>query len=155
MDLYTGLFFLAFTLIYISQIPAIRITRISPIDSAAYPKVLAALLLGLSLVQIFSALRQLKRGVPTTREEELKKGYKGVVQSLLLFSAYVLVVEPLGFLISSVLYIFLQILVLCPPDKVRPVQFGFIALAASGGIYVIFRYGLNLMLPVGILEGLI
>jgi hypothetical protein len=58
MDLYIGLFFLLFTVVYIAQIPAIRMTRVSRIDSALYPKMIAALLLCLSLAQIYVALKR-------------------------------------------------------------------------------------------------
>jgi len=153
-DFYIGLFFLSFTLIYISQIPTIRITRISLIDSAAYPKVMAALLLSLSVMQLFIALKKLKQGAQV-QADQTKREYRGVVLTLLLVMAYVMVVEPLGFPISSAIYIFLHILVMCPPDKVRPGLFALIAVATPGFIYAVFRYGLNLMLPLGVLEGLL
>ncbi|MDR2819668.1 MAG: tripartite tricarboxylate transporter TctB family protein [Desulfovibrio sp.] len=154
MDLYIGLFFLLFTVVYIAQIPAIRMTRVSRIDSAMYPKMIAALLLCLSLAQIYVALKQLKLGGQAVREEQTKREYKGAARTLFLAVAYVVMMEDLGFLISSPIYIFLQILIMCPLEKVRYVQFGIIAIVASGIIYVIFRHGLNLMLPLGLLERL-
>jgi putative tricarboxylic transport membrane protein len=145
------LFFLVFTLIYISQIPAIRITRVSIIDSALYPKVMAALLLFLSAAQLYVALKRLKQG-KQAGGEETKREYKGAVRTLLLAVAYVVVLEPVGFFISSSLYIFLQILIMCPSERVRYGQFAVIALTASGIIDLVFRFGLNLMLPLGLLE---
>jgi putative tricarboxylic transport membrane protein len=151
VDLYIGLFFLAFTVIYITQIPAIRITRVSLVNSAAYPKAMAAMLLFLTAAQLYVALKQLKQGVQVEAEPS-KKEYRGVAQTLFLVVAYVLALEPLGFPISSCAYIFLQILIMCPPAKVRPAQFAVIAVVASSIIYVVFRYGLDLMLPLGFLE---
>ena len=154
VDLYIGLFFLLFTLVYVTQIPAIRITRVSLIHSAAYPKVMAALLFLLSAVQLFVAFRRLKQGV-RVEEEKTHREYRGVAQTLFLVIAYVVALEPLGFPISSSLYIFLQTLIMCPPDKVRPARFGLIAVVASGVIYAVFRYGLDLMLPLGFIEELL
>ena len=151
VDLFTGLFFLLFTVVYISQIPAIRITRVSTVDSALYPKVMAALLLGLSLAQLYAALKRLKQGVQA-KEDQTKREYKGAVRTLFLAVAYVVVLEPIGFFISSSVYIFLQILVMCPPEKIRHGQFVVIAVAAAGIINLVFRFGLNLMLPLGLFE---
>jgi len=150
-DLYIGLFFLLFTLIYISQIPAIRLTRVSLINSAVYPTAIAALLLFLSAVQLFIALKRLKRDVQGG-EEHTKREYKGAARTVFLAVAYVAALEPVGFFISSSLYIFFQILVMCPPEKARYGQFVVIAAAASGIINVVFRFGLNLMLPLGLFE---
>jgi len=154
VDLYIGLFFLLFSIVYSLQISSIRLTRVSVINSAMYPKWLAALLICLSLAQVLIALRQLKKGyIP--EENQAKKNYKGAGQTLFLALAYVVVIETLGFLVSSSLYIFLQILIMCPPEKIRYAQFGSIAVVASGIIYVIFRYGLDLMLPLGFFEQLL
>ncbi|MDR0466148.1 MAG: tripartite tricarboxylate transporter TctB family protein, partial [Deltaproteobacteria bacterium] len=84
-----------------------------------------------------------------------KREYRGALLTLLLAVAYVAALEFLGFLISSSLYLFFQIMIMCPPDKVRPARFGLIAVVASGIIHVVFRYGLDLMLPLGVLEVLL
>jgi len=154
MDIYIAVFFLLFTLVYMTQIPSIRITRVSLINSAAYPKAMAALLLLLSAAQLVLALKQWKQGVQVEKQGT-KKEYKNVAQTLFLAVAYVVALEPLGFLISSFLYVFLQIRIMCPPEKFRPARFALIAACASGIIYVVFRYGLDLMLPLGFIEDLL
>ena len=151
VELLIGLFFLLFTIIYISQIPAIRITRVSTVDSALYPKVMAALLLLLTLAQLYVGLKKLQQK-DQAGEGQGKRKYKGALQTLILAIVYVVALEPVGFFISSFVYIFLQILVMCPPEKVRHAQFAIIAVAAAGIINGVFRFGLNLMLPLGILE---
>ncbi|GHV53832.1 hypothetical protein FACS1894206_05320 [Deltaproteobacteria bacterium] len=150
-DLCIGLFFLVFSLIYASQIPSIRITNISVINSEAYPTVVAALSLLFSVWQTILGIKKAGSFEAAEGGEEETKEYKTVLRTLLLALAYVVVLEPLGFLPSSALYLFLQMLVLCPQKKIRPVRFILISLIASMIIYCIFRFGLDLMLPPGIL----
>ncbi len=51
-ELIIGIFFLSFTVIYGSQIPSIRITGMSTLNSEAYPAAIAALMLVLTIWQI-------------------------------------------------------------------------------------------------------
>ena len=154
-DLYAGVMFLAFAIVFAVQVPAIRLTRVSLVDSAAYPKVLLAVLGVLSCAQIWISVRELKRaGTGGSGEEGKKKDYMCVLRTLILSCVYVLLLEPLGFLISSILYVFFQTLNLCPKDEVSVVKFAVIAVVSSVIIYFTFRNGLHLMLPAGPLAGL-
>jgi len=158
-NLYAGIMFLALTVIFAVQVPAIRITRIALVNSMVYPVVILAMLGLLSCTQIWLSVRELKR----TKIDDLREAGKGeakkkdsmcVLRTLILSCVYVLLLEPLGFLISSILYVFFQILNLCPRDEVSVVKFAAIAIISSLVIYVAFRNGLNLMLPAGPLTGL-
>jgi putative tricarboxylic transport membrane protein len=109
----------------------------------------------LSCAQIWLSARELKRaGGSDSGGEVKKKDYMCVLRTLTLSCAYVLLLEPLGFLISSALYVFFQILNLCPKNEVNVVKFAVIAVVSSVFIYFTFRNGLHLMLPAGPLAGL-
>jgi putative tricarboxylic transport membrane protein len=60
--------------------------------------------------------------------------------------------KPLGFIISSILYLFGQIVILCPKEKYNFVMFAIVSVVTSVVVFYTFRKGLNLMLPVGILK---
>ena len=154
-NLYAGLMFLAFTIAFAVQVPAIRITKVSLVNSAAYPTVLLAVLGVLACAQVWISVRELKRAdAGDSGVEGKKKDYLCVLRTLILSIAYVMLLEPLGFLISSILYVFFQTLSLCPKDEINFVKFSVIAVVSSTIVYIMFRYGLNLMLPAGPLEGL-
>lgn len=153
-NLLAGLLFLAFAIVYASQIPAIKITRVSLINSAYYPKILAAALLTLSVAQIVSALAGMKKANNSEAAAE-KKDYTAVLLTLLLAFVYVALLEPAGFLISSTVYIFCQIIVMCPKAEIKPAKFALISVIASAAVYFIFRNGLSLMLPAGPLAGIV
>ena len=154
-NLYAGIMFLAFTIVFAAQVPAIRLTRVTIVNSAVYPVVILVALGMLACAQIWFSVRELRRaGTDYSGGDEKKKDYMCVLRTLILSCVYVLLLEPLGFLISSILYVFCQILNLCPKNEVNFVKFAIIAVVSSLVIYVTFRNGLNLMLPAGPLEGL-
>ena len=72
-----------------------------------------------------------------------------VTIGLLLF--YVATFRWLGFLISSILYLFAQLMVFTKKGKRRWLLNGIISVALPGVIYVLFVYVMNYMLPMGIL----
>ena len=148
-DLCIGGVFLAFTVFYVSQIPYIRVTNLAPMNSEVYPKIVTALLFFLSGLQIAVGIKKILRADPDKKTQAQQKEYTTVIRTFFLTVVYILLLEPLGFFISSTLYVFLQIVLLCPPDKVRLGRFAGISLVVSAVVYGIFRYGLDLMLPAG------
>ena len=75
-------------------------------------------------------------------------GGLGTVGLMLL---YVIAFEPVGFLLSSMVYLFAQILLMSNRDNRRPVLFAAISVALPVGIALLFAYVIKMPLPVGIL----
>ena len=153
-NLYIGLLFMAFAVVFAVQLPQVRITPVGFVNSRVYPQALIVLLVILSAVQVVLSIQELKRGTGAGAVSGEKKDYRCVLITLLLSIVYVMLLEPLGFLISSAIYIFTQTINLCPWEKVNFTKFGIIAVISSTIIYSFFRYGLNLMLPTGLLTGI-
>jgi len=152
--LYAGLLFLLFSIVYGVQFPGIRATPIGVIDSRAYPRMLLILLVLMSLSLIWTSVRELRRTQGQEGATVESKDYACVLITLLLSMVYVAVLEQLGFLIASALYIFFQAINLCPREKRKPLQFAIIAIIAATAVYSFFRYALTLMLPAGLLTGI-
>lgn len=76
---------------------------------------------------------------------------KTAAVTLLLIMVYIASLRQIGFLITTVVYLFLQITVLAPKEKRRPVQFLIIATVCSSVIYYLFLNVFQLLLPAGIL----
>ncbi|MGI6029215.1 MAG: tripartite tricarboxylate transporter TctB family protein [Candidatus Heteroscillospira sp.] len=68
-----------------------------------------------------------------------------------LFFCYIFFLESVGFVIMTTLYIIAQSWFITPKEKRRPVFLCILAVSVSVIIYVIFVFGLKLMLPAGIL----
>ena len=146
--------FLIFSLLYISQIGIIKISNFAPIDSAFFPKLLSAIMIILALIEIIVGIRKMKNATQEAEEEE-KINYINVIKTFVLSVIYVAMLQPLGFIISSVLYATSGMIVLCPKEECKPVKFFIISAAVSVVIYILFRYALGLVLPPGILKGII
>ncbi len=88
-----------------------------------------------------------------TQQANLDKSIKKhtTLITLGVFTIYILIMSTLGFLISTSLYLFVQILLLAPKEKRKPIIIGIISIVLSSAIYIVFRYGFTIVLPEGIL----
>ena len=86
-------------------------------------------------------------------EEETSKDYISILLTVICLAVFVALINPLGFLIASFIYMFLQVLVLTKKEERRKKMIRIILFAAifSAAAYFIFTKGLGLMLPTGIL----
>lgn len=86
----------------------------------------------------------------TKNLEMVTKKYSTLI-TLGLITLYIVTMGLLGFLISTSLYLFVQIMLLAPKEKIKPIIIAIISIVSSLVIYVIFLYAFTIVLPVGIL----
>lgn len=154
-DLMTGLFFLLVTVVYSSQIPLIKRTKISPVNSAFLPTIISVGMGILTVCQLYCAYTAYKKQtVLQDDSQEEASDIKRVIYTLACTLVYVVLFEPLGFIISSVIYLVTQMCVLSSKEDRRPIKFFIISVVTAIIIYLAFYKGLRLMLPNGILTGL-
>ncbi len=75
----------------------------------------------------------------------------GFLKAFAILFIYIYLMDKIGFLIMSAAYIFLQSWIITPPGRHRPVRLAVISILVSSITYSVFVYGLQLMLPAGIL----
>lgn len=130
----------------------------SGIDAAFVPALLAGMLCLLAVIQLVSAFSTPQApadNLPQIDAEETSTAIdvKTVVKTLALIVGYIALMNPVGFPIMTVVYLYLQFIVLTPHDhKVRHVTYALIALATSAVIYLLFREAFDLMLPAGLMN---
>ncbi len=121
------------------------------------PTILGILLAILSVFCIIQGVRQMK--APATGEETAKKKDRGdimaVVYTFAVIIGYVLILPTLGFILSTILYLFLQMIILAPPSKRNYLLFAIVAVVFTALVFVAFRVGLQQMLPRGPIESLV
>lgn len=128
----------------------------SGVDAAFVPTLLAAMLCLLAVIQLFSAFATPQASADNvphvdTQETGSSIDVKTVVKTLALIVGYIALMNPVGFPIMTVVYLYLQFIVLTPFDhKVRHITYAFIALTTSAIIYLLFREAFDLMLPAGL-----
>ena len=130
----------------------INLPRKGFIDASTVPYVLSA---GLCLLGILQLVQGYKAKPDAADSDEQTNGidYATVLKTLGLVAAYMALLQPVGFLITTVLYLYLQFIVLTPLEqKVNHLSYMVIALLSSVLIYATFRMGFDLMLPTGLLS---
>lgn len=160
-DWLVALFYLAVTIVYAMQIPSIKRTSISPINSAFLPTVLSV---GMGVLTVFHdftmPLRSKERknaddGEEKTADSADGPDYGRAMLTLAASLLYVALLKPLGFVISSVLYLELQMCIMVQKERRRPLKFLIISIVSVVVIYFVFHNLLQLMLPNGILTGIL
>lgn len=125
------------------------------------PKLVAVLTLALSVVLLVQGLRRnMASGVagaaaggdaaPPARRGGLIERHADWL-SLLLIVAYTLAFEPLGYLVATALYLFMQFIVMAKAEERRYVAFAVVAVIVSGLSYYVFLRLFYVFLPTGLL----
>ena len=153
-DIVVSIFYIVLAiavLVLAKRLPKSAVMEIGP---DFMPTVVAVIILILAGILLFLSVKNFKMHA----EEAEKSGkdtsdYKRVLASLVLALVYVNVLKPVGFILSTLVYLVLQIIVLAPDDKrtrkdiilylVLDVVFTII-------VYLLFRYGFKIVLPAGI-----
>ncbi len=145
-NILTSVIFLAFgAFVYIESL-GIKHMMANDVGSAFFPKVISIAMIAVAVVRLVMSLRE--------PETEKKGGTgndpKGGLLTILLILAYVMAFNSVGFLISTAIYLFLQMLVLTPAEKRKLPILAIISIAAPLFIYTLFVYIINTPLPKGI-----
>ena len=119
------------------------------------PTLLGILLIILAVAIIIQGIKHFKED----DGESVKKMSRVDVFSIILtFAAmilYIIILPYLGFILSTILYLFGQITVLAPKDKRNYLLFAIVAVVFTIIAFVAFRIGLTQMLPRGPIEALL
>lgn len=140
-----GLFYLILT---------INLPRKGTIDASTVPYVLAVSLCLLGFLQLLGARKAVRpKADPDDDAPNTVADYPTVLKTLALIAIYIALLEKVGFLITTVLYLYAQFIVITPRDqKVKHFSYAIIAVITSVVIYFTFRHGFDLMLPAGFLD---
>lgn len=150
-DIISGIFFFLLAVVYTCDISSIQIKAAATVDAAFIPRLLAVSMLVLSALIVVNGVTRLRRGL-TNGGEAASVLLKPVLFTLLLLFLYVSLLETAGFSISTVSYLFLQVLVLSPRRTGRDILwFAVLAVGLTLLLRWLFVNLLMVMLPEGIL----
>ncbi len=142
-DFYSGLAFAVIAGWMISESQKIRRLRFDVLDNAFFPTMAAVLLLIFSAGLIVQALLSREKSSPVKFRKPIR-----IVLFLASCIAYVLLMEPAGFLLSSILFIFATCLIISWPFKTKTIVYSAIfSIATSYVIWYVFEKLLRLVLP--------
>jgi putative tricarboxylic transport membrane protein len=105
---------------------------------------------GIFSYRLYIRTRQFKA---EEKEKPEKEDFSAVLETSALLIFYVVAFKPLGFIVSSIIFMFLEMIVVCPSNEKRDYKlFAIVSVATAFIVYFVFRYGFDQMLPTGIME---
>ena len=164
-ELIIGIAMIGASLAYL--VMAYRLPGHQGVDAGTVPLLLAGLMILLGAIQLLSALAtktappseqssQLASDLPQVPTEQAPKDViepRTVLLTLGLMLGYIALLGTVGFPIMTVVYLYLQFLVLTPvSQKPRHLTYLLISAVSSAVIFLLFREAFDLMLPAGLLN---
>lgn len=148
-EIAAGLFLLLIGVILL--IASFRVPRGAAltIGSDFMPKVTCGVITILGVIVI---LEGMKKKTEATAQKIERKNYCALVETIILLFLYMFLLVPVGFVVTTAVYITVQTMILAPAEKRNPVLFGIVGIVAAFVVYFIFRNVFVLMLPAGILK---
>jgi len=121
----------------------------SDVGSAYVPTFLGVCIVVVSAAKLILTL--LDKKPSASRKIRFTKDALGGFGTIGLMAVYMLIFEPVGFIVSSALYLFVQMILLSDNKNRNPILFAIIAVALPVAIDALFVYAIHMPLPVGIL----
>ncbi|MBQ7859185.1 MAG: tripartite tricarboxylate transporter TctB family protein [Faecalibacterium sp.] len=154
-DIVVGIFFAALGAAMILLAKMLPKSKVMEIGPEFMPTVIGMVILVLALALLFLAVKNFKMHVQELEASNYKdtSDYKRVVLSILLVLVYVLTMKPVGFIITTLVYLFLQMYVLAPEEnrtKKDVITLLIIDVVFTFIVFFLFRYGFKIVLPAGI-----
>ncbi|MGE4283317.1 MAG: tripartite tricarboxylate transporter TctB family protein [Clostridia bacterium] len=154
VSLYSGIFFLVYGLSMFGMASKIENTGITSLGAGFVPTLVSVVIVILSIIVIAGAVVSLKIEKKSGEQETKKPSVdvKGVIATIVLLAAYAILLKPVGFIIASIIYMFLQMYLLAPQiTKKKLILYAVISIVTPFIVNYIFIKFFTLMLPSGIL----
>jgi hypothetical protein len=93
------------------------------------------------------------RTAETEKMEKEDLDYKRMLTSFMLILVYVYLLQPVGFIVTTILYLPFQMYVLAPDEKKTKkdiIQLTVTSVVFTFVVFFLFRYGFKIILPAGI-----
>lgn len=173
-DRLVGIIFLAVGIVYFGLAFTIPVYDAyggsSVVDSSFVPKVVGVLMIILSVLQLAFTSKAGKNAPAAEASAETAEGdgefrvedwdddaanrnadTKSLIMIFAVLIIYMALMSFLGFMISSALFLFATMMLLTPKAKQKLPLIIILSVVVAAGVYYLFVYGLDMVLPAGIL----
>ena len=124
-------------------------------NSQIIPTLLGILLIILSCALIWQSVRKLQAGGEAEEKKMSKDDLISVLLTFAIMVIYIILLPELGFILSTMIFLFVQITILAPKEKRNLLLFAIVAVVFTAIAFVAFRIGLTQLLPRGPIEALL
>ena len=154
-DFVVGIFYAILGLALIIGAKALPKSKVMEIGPDFMPTLVGVIILVLSIILLIETATRFKAQAAELDASGYKdtSDYKRVLGSLVSAIVYVNILKPIGFIISTLVYLFVQIYILAP-DKSRTkkdiISYAIIDVVFTIVVYLLFIYAFKIVLPAGI-----
>ncbi len=153
-DIIVGIFFMALSVVLMIMAQMLPKSKVMEIGPDFMPMVIGVLTFILAAILTFLSVKNFKAKVAAIDPDSIPEcDYKRVLSSIILVLVYVFILKPVGFIVSTLAFLFLQMLVLSPDDergKKDMIKLAVIDVIFTLVVFFLFRYGFKIVLPAGI-----
>ena len=149
-DLASGIVLFLFSIVLYIGAMNVRTLEVSTFGSGFFPKIVAVMLALASLALIVGGIKTAK-AADGAEEAKGNPRWKAVLATFTIMVAYAALLPFVGFMITTAVYLFLQINILSENRHRKPFLFAVVSIVTSVAIYYLFVKAFNLMLPAGFL----
>ncbi len=148
-DILCSVLFLIFGAVMLFLSFGIKHRIASDVGSAYVPKFVAICILVTAGAKLVLTVRD--NSETARKKQGVAFDLLGGGGTVVLMLAYMMALQPVGFILSSAVYLFLQIMLMSNQDNRKPVLFAVISAVLPVAVYALFNYVIKMPLPKGIL----
>jgi putative tricarboxylic transport membrane protein len=151
-DIVSGSFLVLVSIIFFFETKNMRALKIMQFGPRVMPRLLTITLFIVGIAIAVTGIMRLQRNSVVVRnkgEQVSLIDYKKVIATMVLITFYVFGLQRLGFVLVTIVYLFCQFLVLGGVAKRRLLIYGLLSFGIAFGIYYLFYFAFNVLLPPG------
>ena len=153
-DIVVGVFFMLLSSAVIIMARMLPKSKVMDIGPDFMPLCIGSVTFVLAAILTFLSVKNFKTRTANLEVSDLPEcDYRRVLESIILVLLYVFILQPVGFIVSTLLYLMMQMLVLSPDDergKKDILKLAVINVIFTMIVFFLFRYGFKIVLPAGI-----
>ena len=153
-DLVVSIFFMVLSAVMIYAAKLLPKSKVMEIGPDFMPTVIGALTFILAAILFVLTVKNLKSNIAKAEASEVEEcEYRQMLISLLLILVYVFTLQPIGFIVTTIVYLPCQMLVLAGKGnrtKKDIISVTVISVIFTFVVFFLFRYGFKIVLPAGI-----
>ena len=150
-DLASGVFLLVFSVVLFIGAQNVKTLSVSSVGSGTFPSFIAVLLAIVSVAIIIGGAKKARGPDEKPAKAAEKTRLWAVLATFGIMALYALLMPKVGFIITTIAYLFAQMYIMAAKEHQKPVLFGIISIVTSVSVYYMFVKIFSLMLPAGIL----
>lgn len=130
-----------------------QIRSANDIGSGGVPKIICGIIIALSLIKIVMLVLDKSVSDKAVKNENIH--YSKGIAVIGVLAIYCFAIKAIGFPILNPIMLFVEMILLAPKEKRNYLLFAILSVVVTIIVFIAFYYGLDLMLPAGLIKTLL